>query len=174
MPEKGSAAPKQLIDLSVIRKGKGSMDELVQYQRNADFKKEEAFLEAEEDHITLQAREAERLRKIEEDKLLVEKEKKQEQKKEAIKGEKKKEEEVQGRIRLTEAQNLPNNIDDVIKRLNEIDFGVQELDILIELSKTLKGHRQKLFPETSFMFTLGKESGLTQEEFEKAEQGEDN
>lgn len=87
---------------------------------------------------------------------------------------KKQEEEVQGRIRLTEAQNLPNNIDDVIKRLNEIDFGVQELDILIELSKTLKNHRQKLFPETSFMFTLGKESGLTQDELEKAEQGEDN
>lgn len=111
-------------------------------QPNRDFKKEDAFLEAEEDRLTLQAREAARLKKLEEDQKLVEKEKKKEVKKEALKGgEKKKEEEVQGRIRMTEAQNLPNNIDDVIKRLNEIDFGVQELEILIELSKTLKGHR---------------------------------
>lgn len=65
------------------------------------------------------------MKKLEEDQKQVEKEKKQEAKKQEMKGgEKKKEEEVQGRIRLTEAQNLPNNIDDVIKRLNEIDFGV--------------------------------------------------
>ena len=137
------------------------MDELLSYQKNADFKIEDTFLEAEEDRLHKAEREAERLKKLEEDKKAVEKEKREEAKKEFVKGEKKKEEEVQGRIRITEAQNLPNNIDDVIKRLNEIDFGVQELDVLIELSKTLKGHRQKLFTETSFMFTLGKESGLT-------------
>jgi hypothetical protein len=30
---------------------------------------------------------------------------------------------------------LPDDVDEVIKNLNEIDFGVQDLDILIELSK---------------------------------------
>ena len=68
--------PKQLFDLSVVKKGKGSIDELVQYQKHSDFKKEEAFLEAEEDRLTLAAREAERLKKLEEDKKQEEKEKK--------------------------------------------------------------------------------------------------
>ena len=76
MPEKGNSIPKQLFDLSVVKKGKGSVDELVQYQKNSDFKREEAFLEAEEDRLTLAAREAERLKKLEEDKKQEEKEKK--------------------------------------------------------------------------------------------------
>lgn len=81
MPEKSKDAPKHLFDLSVMKKGKGSVDEYMAYQRHSDFKKEEAFLEAEEDRLTLQAREAERLRKLEEDKKQEEKEKKQEAKK---------------------------------------------------------------------------------------------
>ena len=174
IPEKDRGGPKHLIDLSVIRKGTGAVNELTQHQRGSDFRKEEAFLEAEEDRLTKAAREAERVKKLEEDKKLVEKEKQQEAKKKAMEGDKKKEDEPAGRIRVTEAQNLPNNIDDVIKRLQEIDFSVQELDVLIELSKTLKAKRANLFPETQFMFTLGKETGLTQEEFERAEQQGDD
>lgn len=50
-------------------------------------------------------------------------------------GEKKKEPEPEGKLRMNQVQSLPDDVDEVIKSLNETDFQVQDLDVLIELSK---------------------------------------
>ena len=63
-------------------------------------------------------------------------------------GSDKKIEEVEGKLKLTEVENLPDEVDDIIKQINEIDFQVQDLEVLIALSKTLKNKRLNLFPET--------------------------
>lgn len=56
--------------------------------------------------------------------------------------EKKKEPEPEGKLRPTQIPTLlSDDVDEVIKQLNEIDFGVQDLDVLIDLSKHLKTKR---------------------------------
>jgi hypothetical protein len=47
-----------------------------------------------------------------------------------------------------------------------VDFAVQELDVMIELSKQLKYKRLGLFPDTNLMQMLH-EAGLTSEQITK-------
>jgi hypothetical protein len=49
---------------------------------------------------------------------------------------------------------MPDEVDEILSTLGEINFGVQDLDILIELSKQLKTRRLKLFPDTNYIFSL--------------------
>ena len=64
------------------------------------------------------------------------------------------EEEPAGKLRMNQVQTLPDDVDEVIEKLNDIDFGVQDLDVLIELSKQLKQKRLQLFPDQSYVFSL--------------------
>ena len=52
---------------------------------------------------------------------------------------------------MADAQNLPDDADAIIGSLKTVDFAVQELDVLIELSKQLKYKRLGLFPDTNYM-----------------------
>jgi hypothetical protein len=61
---------------------------------------------------------------------------------------------------------LPDDVDAIIGNLKTIDFAVQDLDVLIELSKQLKYKRLGLFPETNYMLSL-QEAGLTTEQITK-------
>jgi hypothetical protein len=67
---------------------------------------------------------------------------------------------------MADVQNLPDDVDAIIGNLKTIDFAVQDLDVLIELSKQLKYKRLGLFPETNYMMTL-QEAGLTTEQITK-------
>ena len=82
-------------------------------------------------------------------------------------GVKVKEPEPEGKLRMGQVQSLPDDVDEVIKTLNEIDFGVQDLDILIELSKQLKTKRIQLFPDQSYVFSL-QNAGLSNDQIDKA------
>lgn len=75
-------------------------------------------------------------------------------------GEKKKEAEPEGKLRQGQVQNLPDDVDEMIKMLNEIDFNVQDLEILIELSKQLKSKRLQLFPDQTYVFSLQGQHGV--------------
>lgn len=75
-------------------------------------------------------------------------------------GEKKKEAEPEGKLRQGQVQNLPDDVDEMIKMLNEIDFNVQDLEILIELSKQLKTKRLQLFPDQTYVFSLQGQHGV--------------
>jgi hypothetical protein len=44
---------------------------------------------------------------------------------------------------------LPDDVDEIIYKLKGLDYGRQDLDILIELAKSLKQKRLTLFPDTS-------------------------
>ena len=85
-------------------------------------------------------------------------------------GEKKKDPEPEGKLKMGQVQALPDDVDGMIKELGEIDFGVQDLDILIELSKQLKSKRLQLFPDTSYVFSL-QNAGLNQDQIEKVDEG---
>ena len=65
-PEKKENQPKKLVDLSIIKKGKNQLTEATSKVRKTDFMKEDIFLNAEEDRLNKAAREAERLKKLEE------------------------------------------------------------------------------------------------------------
>jgi len=67
---------------------------------------------------------------------------------------------------MADVQNLPDDVDAIIGNLKTIDFAVQDLDVLIELSKQLKYKRLGLFPETNYMLSL-QEAGLTTEQIAK-------
>lgn len=67
---------------------------------------------------------------------------------------------------MADVQNLPDDVDAIIGNLKTIDFAVQDLDVLIELSKQLKYKRLGLFPETNYMLSL-QEAGLTTEQITK-------
>ena len=69
-------------------------------------------------------------------------------------------------------QGLPDDVDDVLKTLSEIDFGIQELDVLIELSKQLKTKRLRLFPDTSYVFSL-QNAGLSENQIDEAAKPEE-
>jgi len=133
---------------------------------------EEAFLRAEEERLGKAEREAERVRKLEEVKRKDEKEQQMEKQKEALKGEKKKEPEPEGKLRMGQVQGLPDDVDDVLKTLSEIDFGIQDLDVLIELSKQLKTKRLRLFPDTSYVFSL-QNAGLSENQIDEAAKPEE-
>ena len=42
---------------------------------------------------------------------------------------------------------LPEDTEEILKSLEKIDFNLQHLDVLIELSRNLKNKRLKLFPD---------------------------
>jgi hypothetical protein len=67
---------------------------------------------------------------------------------------------------MSDVQNLPDDVDAIIGNLKTIDFAVQDLDVLIELSKQLKYKRLGLFPETNYMQSL-QDAGLTTEQISK-------
>lgn len=67
---------------------------------------------------------------------------------------------------MADVQNLPDDVDAIIGSLKTIDFAVQDLDVLIELSKQLKYKRLGLFPETNYVQAL-QEAGLTTEQITK-------
>ena len=69
------------------------------------------------------AKEAERVRKLEEAKKQDEDAAKIQKQKELMKGgSEKKIEHVEGKLKLAEVENLPDDVDEVIKQINEIDF----------------------------------------------------
>ena len=77
-----------------------------------------------------------RLKKIEEAKQKDAKEAQLEKQKEMMKGgSKKKDDEPEGKLRMGQVQTLPDEIDECIKFMQTTDYGVQDLDILVELSK---------------------------------------
>ena len=173
VPARGSSKPKRIADLNILRAGANAVTETTTKKRKEEFMKEDVFLNAEEDRLGKKAREEERLRKLEEAKKQeADKDKIQKQKEIMKGGEKKKVEEPEGKLKIAEVENLPDEVDDIIKQINDIDFGVQDLDVLIALSKTLKTKRINLFPESQYAFNL-QETGLTNEEFEKANQDGD-
>eukprot|EP00351_Strombidinopsis_sp_SopsisLIS2011_P004772 CAMPEP_0116872494 /NCGR_PEP_ID=MMETSP0463-20121206/3263_1 /TAXON_ID=181622 /ORGANISM="Strombidinopsis sp, Strain SopsisLIS2011" /LENGTH=49 /DNA_ID=CAMNT_0004512809 /DNA_START=1862 /DNA_END=2011 /DNA_ORIENTATION=+ len=49
---------------------------------------------------------------------------------------------------MNDVQALPDDVDMIIGQLKNVDFGIQDLDVLIELSKQLKYKRIGLFPDT--------------------------
>ena len=95
-PECGPAAPRRLVDLTIVKKGpnfasKAPKDEQL---------KEEAFLRHEEDRLNKQQKELQRVRKLEETKHKDEQEQQIEKQKEIMKGvEKKKETVPEGRLK---------------------------------------------------------------------------
>ena len=100
MPEKGDSKPKKLVDYNIVKKG--AFADYHNKGRRFDQLKEDQFLTAEEDRLGKQAKEEERLRKIDEAKKRDQKEQKIEKQKEAMKGggEKKKEPEPEGKLRM--------------------------------------------------------------------------
>ena len=74
---------------------------------------------------------------------------------------------------MPQVHNLPDEVDDVIKTLTECDFGIQDLDVLIELSQQLKKKRTILFPDQSYVFSLQNAGGLTLDQIEDAANPED-
>jgi hypothetical protein len=44
---------------------------------------------------------------------------------------------------------MTDDVDEIIGKLKGLDYGIQDLDVLIELAKTLKHKRLTLFPDTS-------------------------
>jgi len=76
------------------------------------------------------------------------------------------EEEREGTLKMIQVQNLPDDVDMIVGQLKTLDFGIQDLDVLIELSKQLKYKRLGLFPDTSYMQSL-QSAGLTTEQVMK-------
>ena len=66
----------------------------------------------------------------------------------------KEEENVEGKLKMAHVLTLPDDAEEVIGQLSRVDFGKQDLDILIALSKQLKQKRQQLFPDTSYVQNL--------------------
>jgi len=69
-PERGEDVPKKLVDLSVVKKGSHFASKAPKDEQT----REEAFLRAEEDRLGKAAKEAERVKKLEEAKRKDEKE----------------------------------------------------------------------------------------------------
>ena len=70
-------------------------------------------------------------------------------------------EDVPGRLKIHEVRELSDDVDDIISKLKGVDYGIQELDVLIELAKTLKHKRLTLFPDTSNVLLTATASGAT-------------
>ena len=58
-------------------------------------------------------------------------------------------EDAVGRLKMQEVRELADDVDSIIGKLKGVDYGVQDLDVLIELAKQLKHKRLTLFPDTS-------------------------
>jgi hypothetical protein len=56
-----------------------------------------------------------------------------------------------GKLTMGTVNNLADDPDEIITTLKGIDFGKQDLDILIELSKQIKTKRVAMFPDTNYM-----------------------
>lgn len=54
-----------------------------------------------------------------------------------------------GKLRMNDVKNLPEDADQVIDQLKGVDLVMQDLDVLIELSKQLKTKREALFPDVA-------------------------
>lgn len=76
------------------------------------------------------------------------------------------EEEREGMLTLIQVQNLPEDVDMIVGQLKTLDFGIQDLDVLIDLAKNLKYKRMSLFPETNYMQSL-QQAGLSTEQIMK-------
>ena len=89
---------------------------------------------------------------------------------------KKKDAEQEGKLRMAQVQALPEEIDDVIKMLSDVRFEVQDLDVLIELSKELREKRQQKFKNINFSYaaTTLANAGLTENQIDEATKLEDN
>ena len=61
---------------------------------------------------------------------------------------------------------MPDDVDMIVSQLKTLDFGIQDLDVLIELSKQLKYKRLGLFLDTSYMTSL-QQAGLSTEQIMK-------
>lgn len=171
-PDKLGGKP-QITDLNVLKRGVGGIHPRTTKMRDQDFTKEDVFLQAEEDRLNKAAKEDERLRKLEEIKKQDEDAARIQKQRELMKGGvEEKEEVVEGKLKMTDIDTMPDEVDEIIKKINEINFGVQDLDILIALSRTLKEKRLSLFPESQYAFNL-QETGLSQEEMERHAAGEE-
>jgi len=53
------------------------------------------------------------------------------------------------KLKLADVRNLSDDADQIIDSLKAIDYGVQELDVLLELSRQLKAKREALFPDAT-------------------------
>jgi len=53
------------------------------------------------------------------------------------------------KLKMSDVRNLSDDADQVIDSLKGVDYGMQELDVLIELSRQLKQKREAMFPDTS-------------------------
>ena len=67
---------------------------------------------------------------------------------------------------MVEVQNLPDDATAIIGSMKTVDFGQQDLEVLIELSKQLKYKRLGLFPDSDYKQKL-QEAGLTTEQVMK-------
>ena len=45
------------------------------------------------------------------------------------------EDEREGKLKMVEVQNLPEDVDMIVSNLKTLDFSIQDLDVLIELSR---------------------------------------
>jgi hypothetical protein len=63
------------------------------------------------------------------------------------------------KLKINEVQSLPDDVDEIIGQLKDIDYAAQDLEVLIELAKQLKTKRTNLFPDTSYMYSL-QEAGI--------------
>lgn len=131
--------------------------------RKAD--EEEEFLRAEEERQSKEEKRRQKDDKLNERDKKRQLEKEIEEHREQLKGEpdKKKEEYIEGKLRMADVQGLPDEVDEILGSLGSMNFGVQDLDVLIELSKQLKNKRIKLFPDTSYVFSL-QNAGLSNDQ----------
>lgn len=53
-----------------------------------------------------------------------------------------------GKLKLHEVRDLGDDVDEILGKLKPVDYGVQDLEVLIELARTLKHKRLTLFPDT--------------------------
>ena len=53
-----------------------------------------------------------------------------------------------GRLKMQDVKQLSDDPDQVIDTLKNVDLGMQELDVLIELARQLKQKREALFPDS--------------------------
>lgn len=75
-------------------------------------------------------------------------------------GGKKKDDVPEGKLRIGQVQTLPDEIDECIKFMQTTDYSVQDLVVLVELSRQLKAKRQLLFPDKQYLFNLA-DAGLS-------------
>lgn len=53
------------------------------------------------------------------------------------------------KLKMHDVRNLSDDADQVIDSLKGVDYGMQELDVLIELARQLKAKRESMFPDAT-------------------------